>query len=150
MQIKGGSVSMILCFEPSPSLCTGWSNLIWFCETISSGKWMWQPTPIFLAEKFHGKRSLVGYSTWGYKESDMTSDWAHTHAPWSKIFFSFFLEHLSQLYLFVRGGGQFCSLFNFLLSFPLDYNLLPYVSSTVPTTGQTLSKYFLNELIMNE
>jgi len=27
----------------------------------------WQPTPIFLPGKFHGQRSLVGYSPWGCK-----------------------------------------------------------------------------------
>jgi len=32
----------------------------------------WQPTPVFLHGKFHGQRSLVGYSPWGRKESDMT------------------------------------------------------------------------------
>ena len=32
----------------------------------------WQPTPIFLPGKSHGQRSLVGYSPWGCKESDMT------------------------------------------------------------------------------
>ena len=32
----------------------------------------WQPTPVFLPRKFHGWRSLVGYSPWGLKESDMT------------------------------------------------------------------------------
>ena len=32
----------------------------------------WQPTPVFLPEKSHGQRSLVGYSPWGCKESDMT------------------------------------------------------------------------------
>ena len=35
------------------------------------------PTPVFLPGKFHGERSLVGYSTRGYKESDMTE---HAHA----------------------------------------------------------------------
>ena len=29
-------------------------------------------TPVFLSEKFHGQRSLVGYSPWNHKESDMT------------------------------------------------------------------------------
>ena len=28
--------------------------------------------PVFLPEKFHGQRSLVGYSPWGPKGSDMT------------------------------------------------------------------------------
>ena len=33
----------------------------------------WQPTPVFLPEKSHGQRSLVGYSSpWGCKESDIT------------------------------------------------------------------------------
>ena len=33
----------------------------------------WQPTPEFVPEKFHGQRSLVGYSPWGLKESDTTA-----------------------------------------------------------------------------
>ena len=32
----------------------------------------WQPTPVFLHEKSHGQRSLVGYSPWGRKELDTT------------------------------------------------------------------------------
>ena len=32
----------------------------------------WQPTPVLLPGKSHGRRSLVGYSSWGRKESDMT------------------------------------------------------------------------------
>ena len=32
----------------------------------------WQPTPVFFPGKFHGQRSLVGYSPWGPKESDTT------------------------------------------------------------------------------
>ena len=32
----------------------------------------WQLVPICLPGKFHGKRSLVGYSPWGCKESDTT------------------------------------------------------------------------------
>ena len=32
----------------------------------------WQPTPVFLPGESHGQRSLVGYSPWGRKESDMT------------------------------------------------------------------------------
>ena len=30
------------------------------------------PTPVFLPGKSHGTRSLVGYSPWGCKESDLT------------------------------------------------------------------------------
>ena len=38
----------------------------------------WQPALVFLPEKFHGQRSLVGYSPWGCKESDRT-ECTHTH-----------------------------------------------------------------------
>ena len=31
-----------------------------------------QPTPVFLPREFHGHRSLVGYSTCGHKQLDMT------------------------------------------------------------------------------
>ena len=31
-----------------------------------------QPTPVFLPGESHGQRSLVSYSPWGHKESDMT------------------------------------------------------------------------------
>ena len=34
----------------------------------------WQPTPVFLPGKIHGQRSLVGYSSWGCKESDMPEE----------------------------------------------------------------------------
>ena len=32
----------------------------------------WQPTPVLLPGKSHGRRSLEGCSLWGRKESDMT------------------------------------------------------------------------------
>ena len=37
----------------------------------------WQPTPEFLPGKSHGQSSLVGYSTWGHKESGMTEQLTH-------------------------------------------------------------------------
>ena len=37
-----------------------------------SWKRKWHPTPVFLPGKSHGQKSLVGYSPWGHKESDMT------------------------------------------------------------------------------
>ena len=42
----------------------------------------WRPTPVFLPEKSHGQRSLVGYNSKGCKESDVTeqlSPHIHTH-----------------------------------------------------------------------
>ena len=57
----------------------------------------WQPTPVFLPGKSHGRRSTAGYSLWSHKESGTTkwpSMWGcacththtHTHTtvkPWS-------------------------------------------------------------------
>ena len=42
----------------------------WVQKTPQSRKL--EPVPIFLPGKFHGQRILVGYSSWGHKESDMT------------------------------------------------------------------------------
>ena len=39
---------------------------------IYNGIQIWQPTPVLLSGKFHGLRSLVGYSSWVCNESDTT------------------------------------------------------------------------------
>ena len=44
----------------------------------------WQSTPVLLPGKSHGQKSLVGYSPWGRKESDMTErlhSLTHTQIP---------------------------------------------------------------------
>ena len=40
----------------------------------------WQPTPVLLPGKSHGRRSLVGCSPWGCEESDTTE---RLHFPFS-------------------------------------------------------------------
>ena len=44
----------------------------------SPGEGKWQPTPVLLPRKFNGWRSLVGYSPWGCKQSDVTEQF-HFH-----------------------------------------------------------------------
>ena len=44
------------------------------------GSRKWHPTPVFLPGKFHGQRSLAGYSPWGRKELDATEHTAQR--PW--------------------------------------------------------------------
>ena len=44
----------------------------------------WQPTPVFLPGESHGRRSLVGYSPRGHKESD-TTERLHFHFSLSCI-----------------------------------------------------------------
>jgi len=49
-------------------------------ESVMAIIWrrQWHPTPILLAGKSHGWRSLVGCSPWGHKESD-TTERLHFH-----------------------------------------------------------------------
>ena len=42
------------------------------------GRRQWHPIPVLLPGKSHGRRSLVGYSPWGHKESD-TTEGLHFH-----------------------------------------------------------------------
>ena len=53
-------------FSISPS--NEYSGLI----TFRIWRRKWQPTPVLLPGKFHGWRTLVGYSPWSHKELDMT------------------------------------------------------------------------------
>ena len=50
----------------------------WVRKILWSRKW--QSIPIFMPGKFHGQRSLAGYSLWGRIESDITKH-RHTHPP---------------------------------------------------------------------
>ena len=51
----------------------GLSLVIHLVETSAfKQRRQWQPIPVLLPGKSHGWRSLVGYSPWGRKESDMT------------------------------------------------------------------------------
>ena len=54
--------------------------------THSSILWrrQWQPTPVLLPGKSHGRRSLVGCSPWGREESD-TTERLHFHFALSCI-----------------------------------------------------------------
>ena len=56
----------------------------------------WQPTPVFLPGESHGRRSLVGYSPWGRKESDVTER-LHLDLFW--FFFRFINLSVSVLFL---------------------------------------------------
>ena len=49
-----------------------WTRLKRLSSSSSSWRRKWQCTPVLLRGKSHGRRSLVGYSPWGRKESDMT------------------------------------------------------------------------------
>ena len=62
----------------------------------------WQSTPVFLPGKFHGKRSLVGYSPWGCKETDMTE---HACTQMSKVLWKESLNWDKATKGVAGGGG---------------------------------------------
>ena len=87
-----------------------WIMLLWnfLYKFLYEHMWLytwrrkWKPTPVFLPGESHGWRSLVGYSPWGRKESDMT-EWLH------------FTSLHVVIYLGVEGiSGSFCNSINFL------------------------------------
>ena len=64
-----------LFLSPNPNACSreypgsifGFRGCLW-----RIWRRQWQPTPVFLPGKSHGRRSLVGCSPWGHEESDTT------------------------------------------------------------------------------
>ena len=73
------------------------------CRRLGFNPWVgkipwrrkWQPTPVFLLRKSHGRRSLMGYSPWSHKESD-TTQWLNGSSSSSS--YSFWLSHQAQTY----------------------------------------------------
>ena len=75
--------------------CLTSSNSLAF--SVSSG-WKWQPTLVFFPGKFHGQRSLAGYSPWAHKESDLTVT-EHVHKTENKgDFWNSNVGHLKKLF----------------------------------------------------
>ena len=67
----------------------------------SSGEGNGNPlTPVFLREKSHGQRSLVGYSPWGHKESDMTERLTLTNIKMHTFKYNKYLPRLPIMDLF--------------------------------------------------
>ena len=73
---KEGDVSLALIFEYHVDFLV--------CINFGFSRRQWHPTPVLLTGKSHGRRSLVGCSPWGHKESDM-SERLHFHFSLSCI-----------------------------------------------------------------
>ena len=56
------------------------SKICWLLIGKNSRRRRWQPTPVLLPGKSHGRRSLVGCSPWGREESDTAEQ---LHFPFS-------------------------------------------------------------------
>ena len=61
----------------------------------------WQPTPVLLPEKFYGRRSLVGCSSWDRAEESDTAERVHFHALEKEV-----ATHSSVLAWRIPGIGE--------------------------------------------
>ena len=55
--------------ERLPTMRETWARFLGWEDPLEK---KWQPILVLLPGKSHGQRSLVGYSPWDHKESDMT------------------------------------------------------------------------------
>ena len=67
---------------------------VWSLARKISWRGKWQPAPVFLPGKFHGKRNLAGPSLWGRKEKD-TADRLSMQA-WNTLACSSLAAHNSM------------------------------------------------------
>ena len=127
--------TFLLGFE-SPSICSGlpWWFRWWHLGSIPGSKregrrW---PTLVLLPGEFHRRRSLAGYSPWGYKES--------ARMEWLTL--SFCLGRTSLGWLAKKGG---------LLTLSSSQNeLLPLWASSFWVGGRQCFIHFLPILRENE
>ena len=66
LKVWSGLVGSVV--KNPPAMQETW---VWTLGQEDPWRRKWQPTPVFLSGKSHGWRSLMGYSPWGCKESDM-------------------------------------------------------------------------------
>ena len=62
------------------------------------GRMQWQPTPVFLPGKSHGRRSLEGYTPRGHKESDVTEQLNNNPMGWTSRWAVLSSTHLIWLW----------------------------------------------------
>ena len=90
----------------------------------------WLPTPVFWPGELYGQTSLVAYSPWGHKESDMAEWltlkflWASQVAQWKRT--SLLMQEVQKTVGSIRqlgrspGGGNGYPLQYFCLENPID------------------------------
>ena len=150
--LESGLQNLFTSAYPSPHQFVLW-KLVWWsrvhlqCRRPRFNCWVrkipwrrkWQPTPVFLLGKFHGWRSLVNYSPWDHKESDITEQihWftgSHLHSKlcpsyisgpcWRPTARCSIIDHFSgqqnsyiirlKFLLWTTSGYSFCIFFHLL------------------------------------
>ena len=88
------------------------------CFGKISWRRIWQLTPVFLPGKFHGQRSLVGFSPRGRKELD-TTEYAHVYIIHLQYCVSFRCKAKWFIYIHIYISGYF----PFVTTFHCYYNI---------------------------
>ena len=81
----------------------------------------WQPTPVFLSGESHGQRTLVGYSPWGFKESDMTEVTLHVLTA------IVVLQFCASFYYTMKGIHYMICKLPFWTSLPCPHSSIRYL-----------------------
>jgi len=99
-------------WKPNYTLSKGNVNWLWW-------KRKWQPTPVLLPGKSHGRKSLEGYSPWGHKELDTTDRLDSLHIK-SESGYNFSIYSVGSILIL----GNLCSgeLFNPWPLFPYSHH----------------------------
>ena len=110
----------------------------------------WQPTPIFLTEKSHRGRSLVGYSPCCHKESDATEcvhvhSHTHTHThTWENSYRTLLMFPFKLLQFKIQNGCTSNSCNSIHLSRTLDFEVLPLGSSQMTLWSWRWDDFFFS------
>ena len=103
----------------------------------------WHPTPVFLPGESHGRRSLVGYSPRGHKESDTPERLHFTHFTYHSLFWWFSCSSHTRLFETPRTAACQAS-----LSFTISWSLFKFISIelVMPSNHLTLCHPFSSHL----
>ena len=115
-------------------VCLQWRRLR-FNTWVRKIPWRkeWQPTPVFLSRESHGQRSLVGYSPWDCKESDMTEQLNNDKCPLTPVLI--LLHHVYDLEWFM-SVSQLGGIYHFVIYLSLPQKRL---SNTFQYKGVPIS-----------
>ena len=108
-----------------PNVHSGFSLWPRFDPWVGKTLWRrkWQSTPVLLPGKSHGRRSLVGYSPWGRRESDTTE----------RLKLSLSRTH-SDVQSFLYAD----------LNLPIENHLFVLINSVSPVSSDLSRLYFYN------
>ena len=121
--------------KPNPLVVT----LVCLLPQRQRGRRKWQSTPVFLPGEIYGQKSLIGYSPWGCKESDLTG-WLDTPLSpplnlWQPLIC---FEGSCLFWIFcINGIIQHVTFYNWLLPLSIMSSRFTYITVYFPFSWLT-------------